>query len=326
VSDRAIREAGGVVIGIDGGGTRTRATVADVDGYVRGEASAGGSHPGKNPDAAENIAAAVGDALKQADRATADVCCLVAGIAGYNSPEDEAWAVALTDLSGIACPRIHMNDAVVAQVGAFNGESGIVAIAGTGSIVLGRTEAGRTIRNYDFSHMPGAHARGLSRDVVWRIVTADAVSSDAGFVSEVLDVWGVQNIADLRDAIVASHQGSPVEDMRRFAAMAPLATRAAVEGVPLAQAACDALVNELCRGVRLVATCFDENTAAPVGVALIGGVVRSAYIATAVRARLESGTGRARSLDIVEPVLTPERGAALIALRELGVACDTIAS
>lgn len=51
-----------------------------------------------------------------------------------------------------------VSDAVVAHVGAFRGDPGIVAICGTGSLVFGVTAAGEQISNYECVHYaPPAH-------------------------------------------------------------------------------------------------------------------------------------------------------------------------
>jgi len=132
-----------IVLGIDGGGTTTRAVAVDLTGRTLAWVQAGSASPGKTPHARENVRQAIQEVAAQAGRTLSEVAALVAGIAEIDGPEDKIWAAEFTTLPGLTCPRIHVNDAVVAHAGALESRPGIIAIAGTGSIVYGVTEAGR---------------------------------------------------------------------------------------------------------------------------------------------------------------------------------------
>jgi glucosamine kinase len=67
---------------------------------------------------------------------------VVIGIVGYDTPSDLNWIAPLTKLPELTCPVWHVNDAVSAHSGALMGRSGIIVIAGTGSIIVGITEDG----------------------------------------------------------------------------------------------------------------------------------------------------------------------------------------
>jgi hypothetical protein len=67
-----------VVIGIDGGGTYTRALCADLEGRVLAFAQTGGAHPRKNAIAEENVRAAIGQILDRAGREPGQVVGVVA--------------------------------------------------------------------------------------------------------------------------------------------------------------------------------------------------------------------------------------------------------
>lgn len=109
-----------VVIGIDGGGTNTRVMVCDLEGkklaYVEGD---GASSIYKDKNAVHNVRKAITDALAAANRTTGDVRHLVAGIAGYDTPEDLSWVSELTLLPGLDCPKLHINDAASAHAGLY---------------------------------------------------------------------------------------------------------------------------------------------------------------------------------------------------------------
>lgn len=134
-----------LVLGVDGGGTKTRAVVVDASGEVAGEGIAGPSNPlrvGVGP-----AAAAVRDAVERACSAArvrrADVLAAQVGLAGVRRHDlRDRMREALTSL-GID-PLEVVTDAEIALFGATLGKPGLVIIAGTGSVCCGADARGRT--------------------------------------------------------------------------------------------------------------------------------------------------------------------------------------
>jgi glucosamine kinase len=189
-----------VVLGVDAGGSYTRVACVGHDGVVLGVGRAGGGSPTHNADAAEQVRRAVVDALDRAGRRTSDVTALVAGLAAFNRESDRQWASDYFDLDGLACPRTFVNDTVVAQAGAFAGGPGIIAVAGTGSMILAVTDTGELVRNDWYHHYAGG-ARHLVFDAMARILTGEDAATDAAFIAAVLAYWGVADRAELRQRI-----------------------------------------------------------------------------------------------------------------------------
>jgi len=159
--------AGRLIIGIDGGGSNTRVAVVELSGRVLAYIEHGAAaSQDKDRNAADNVRAAIREALAMAGAAPEEVRGLAAGIAGYDTEEDREWVESLTEAEGLACPRWHVNDAVVAHYGALTARPGIVAVSGTGSILFAINEAGRQIRNYDYHHYAASAARFLAYDAV----------------------------------------------------------------------------------------------------------------------------------------------------------------
>jgi len=301
-----------IVLGIDGGGTTTRAVAVDLTGRTLAWVQAGSASPGKTPHARENVRQAIQEVAAQAGRTLSEVAALVAGIAEIDGPEDKIWAAEFTTLPGLTCPRIHVNDAVVAHAGALESRPGIIAIAGTGSIVYGVTEAGRQIRNYDFHHAPAAQARSLSYDAVHALLAGEAGAADADLVAAILDFWQMGSMEELREMGRRGFIADRFERGRRFGEMAPLVTAAAQQGSPLASRVCDQVAAALGTSIRLVGGCFALDS---VPVALIGGVIRSPYMQGAMARSL--GGVRGGRYDITEPAFSGEVGAARMALQVL---------
>lgn len=133
------------MIGVDGGGTNTRARLADVHGVVLGHGEAGPSGLGQGIDQAlANTSAAITTAFETAGIALPPGYQLAVGMglagAGIRARAEEFVA------------RAHMygtlqvdTDAYTALVGAHHGSPGAIVIAGTGSVGLARHADGRRI-------------------------------------------------------------------------------------------------------------------------------------------------------------------------------------
>ncbi|CRK61230.1 N-acetylglucosamine kinase of eukaryotic type [Alloactinosynnema sp. L-07] len=126
---------GEVAVGIDAGGTATRAIAVTASGDVVGRGEAGGGNPNSHPPAvaAANIGTAVAAAL---GTHTALTCVL--GMAGASAMSDpavaEVFRAALAD-AGVERADV-MTDAEVAFAAGTPEPEGTVLIAGTGSIAM----------------------------------------------------------------------------------------------------------------------------------------------------------------------------------------------
>ena len=121
-------------IGIDGGGTRTRARLASAHGPVLGFGAAGPSALGQGVDQAwDHILQAVDLAFADAGVAPAprERCVLGLGLAGANVPQRcDAFLARAPSFATIALDT----DAYAALLGAHEGRPGAIVAAGTGSV------------------------------------------------------------------------------------------------------------------------------------------------------------------------------------------------
>ena len=303
------------MLGVDAGGSYTRAVCVGLDGRVLGVARAGGGSPTHNADASEQVQRAISDALDGSDRRASDVVALAAGLAGFGSERDRRWADSFFDLDGLDCPREIVNDTVVAHAGAFAGGPGVIVVAGTGSMILAITESGEVVRNDRYHHYAGG-ARHLSFDAMARILMGQRGATDDDFIASVLDYWHAADPDELRQRI-RDLETQDSNDVKRFyGAMAPLVTSAA-EQSDMASAACHWLAGVTSVGVRLLGEHFDQT---PVLVARAGAVATCPAISRPLAAYLEKSDSPRYKL--VDARLRPVGGAALLALRRAGVDTD----
>lgn len=311
-----------IVVGIDGGGTHTRVMVCDLEGkqlaYLEGNGAAS-FHKDKN--AVQNVRTAITDAIAIAGRRAEDVRCLAAGIAGYDTPEDLAWVAELTDVPGLSCPKLHVNDAVSAHAGALLAKPGIVAISGTGSIILGVTETGRQIRNYDFHHYAASAARFIAYEAVFEVLAGNGSSSDESLLLTMLRHFEVNSLEQLSEFARLGFQSDRRERDRRFGQFAPYVTEAAENGSAIARTVLNRAAEQLKVGIEMIASGFECDE---VQVAFIGSVISSPYLSRTLTELL--AYGRNKHYIVTPPKLEPVAGSVLLALKALGQQTQVIIS
>jgi glucosamine kinase len=128
-----------VILAIDGGGSRTRCLAIDRRGRVVGQAERGPSnHLLVASDVVkDSLVEAIDQSLKSGGLNRDDVVCVSAGLAGVDF--DGAGATAMEKLLGdFGFGRVVVNgDMVIAHAGALEMHPGVIALAGTGSAILG---------------------------------------------------------------------------------------------------------------------------------------------------------------------------------------------
>ncbi|WP_231189206.1 BadF/BadG/BcrA/BcrD ATPase family protein [Haladaptatus sp. DYF46] len=307
-----------VVIGVDGGGTKTRVAVANLGGCVLGTAEYGGASTEHNdPETAQqNLREGIWSALADANRSLSDVVALTAGIAGVGTGQDYAEAKRLLNIDGLTCEPQVVNDAVIAHIGAFCGDPGVIAVCGTGSVILGITADGDQIQNYDCLHYAGAAAHNLGERALHTILSGEA-SKSWEFGNRLLGRWDCDSVSDLRVAVQDENRFTNVVSGNPFDNVAPLITAAAVDGDSYAQSICDDALAEVVTGIRIVGGFLD----APVAVATAGSVLQSEYMTAELRQRFTDG----EDYRVVGPSMSPVAGAVFDAIDRMESAGDAVA-
>lgn len=143
----------GYLLGVDGGGTHTRALLTNASGRVFGHGEAGTSNAlaigRRGAEAA--IQLAVGQAIAGRQRVEAAVF----GLAGVAGPEDQQTVRRLRHLFPFIRALALENDGTVALYAGTRGAPGILVNAGTGTVVVGRGADGRTHRADGWGYLMG---------------------------------------------------------------------------------------------------------------------------------------------------------------------------
>jgi N-acetylglucosamine kinase-like BadF-type ATPase len=135
------------VVGVDAGGTATRALAVDLDGYRLGRGSSEGANPNSHPYevAAARIAEAITLAIHDLDPADAQAC--VVGMAGSSKLTDPVVASVFHDTwrgVGLGCEVRVVSDQEAAFASMTSEPTGTILVAGTGSIAS-RIESRRAV-------------------------------------------------------------------------------------------------------------------------------------------------------------------------------------
>ena len=134
------------VVGVDGGGTKTRAVILSADFGVLGEGLSGASNPLRVgiAGAATAIREAIDRACESAQLRRTDLIAAEIGLAGARRRELNARMREALLVLGIG-EIVVVGDADIALYGATEGEPGLIVIAGTGSICCGINARRKTI-------------------------------------------------------------------------------------------------------------------------------------------------------------------------------------
>lgn len=140
-----------LVVGIDAGGTKTRAFAVDRAGEVVGRGAGGGANLLSSPDPQGSIGAALAMAL--GDR---DALAIVLSCAGGDRKVDrERGRELLARVAPAGARLLVTHDALAALYAGNPAGCGIVLVSGTGSIAYGRNEEGDEDRAGGWGHLVG---------------------------------------------------------------------------------------------------------------------------------------------------------------------------
>jgi N-acetylglucosamine kinase-like BadF-type ATPase len=201
-------------LGIDGGGTKTRCALGD-ETKTLATTIAGGSNVIRVGEARarEALHSSVQEACAAAKIAPAQIQSICVGVAGAARPEVAAKIQnILSELT--PAPIEVVGDMVIALEAAFGTGPGVVAIAGTGSIIYGRDGTGRTARagGWGFAISDEGSGHWIGQHAVSAILRARDTGHDTSLSALVLQAW---NLPDL-GALVETANSLPPPDFPRL--------------------------------------------------------------------------------------------------------------
>lgn len=306
-------------LGVDGGQSGTTAVIGDETGRILGTGEAGPcNHAAKAEGRAKfdrAIRGSVGDACAQAglDLATTTFEAACFGLSGGPEHREEVLAAILK----CRRPFLLTTDAAVALAGATPNGQGIIVIAGTGSISMGRNAEGRAARAGGWGYIFGDEGGAFD---IGRQALRASLRMEEG--------WGPPT--NLREILLEATGSTSANDMlhrfytpdwprSRVATLAPLVDSAAAAGDPIA----GQIIANTAQALALLAASVRAQLwqpSDPVFVAHIGGVFQSSQLMERFRALIELDG----STTVGEPLYGPALGALLDAYRSTSLSITNI--
>jgi N-acetylglucosamine kinase-like BadF-type ATPase len=262
-----------VVLGIDGGGTRTRGSIVTGDRVLAHAENGSIKRLRVGAEAAEaNLRELLKDVYAQA--AVAGVYAASVGVASASMPGTTEWITAVFQDFAIKRSEV-VGDEVIALDAAFRGGPGILQIAGTGSNTIGRAPDGSRECAGGWSSRLGDEGSGywIGVNSVRRALRAHDRGQPTQILKKVGEIWGTSTLDDL----VNLGDSTPGPD---FAALAPAINELAEGGDPVALEVLHQAAADLVDFVLLVRSKLLRNhsIAGEVPVAWTGGVVEKMAI------------------------------------------------
>jgi len=261
------------VLGIDGGGTRTRASM--VAGELVLAHVEGGSikRLRVGAEAAErNLRALLHETFAKAGEVR--IAAATVGVASATMPGVPEWITAVLREFGIERVEI-VGDEVIALDAAFRGGPGILQIAGTGSNTIGRAPDGGRESAGGWSSRLGDEGSGywIGVNALRRALHAYDREEPTRILERVGKIWGTHGI----DELVNVGDGTPAPD---FAALAPAIDELAEAGDAVALGVLKQAAVDLVDFVLLVRAKLKRRHAieGEVPVAWIGSVIGKSRI------------------------------------------------
>ncbi len=253
------------VIGIDGGGTKTRVAVCAPDGTLLRQETLGAFNLSAIGEdgfrrRTEEILALCGDM-----RGCGAICVGGAGVSGAAAGEILRAELAA---HGFAGKLLLCGDHEIALAGAMQ-TPGCVLIAGTGSVCYGKNAAGEAFRCGGGGHIIDDPGSGytLGRDALAAALrTEDGRLSENALHAAVMDAVGGHDIQGIFDFVYFSRRGKS-----DIAALAPLVLRCAEQGDAVSLAILRRGATELARLVSAVTGRLGLDKKSPC--ALAGGLL-----------------------------------------------------
>jgi len=286
-----------LLLAVDGGGTKTQAVIADLEGKVlaRGLAPSSTVHNVGFEQSCQALTTAIEGALvnvlgpqaKGEGRIwrSARIAAACFGLAGIDSPEDEAQVSRWVREQAITSRFSVVNDSELILAGGTPEGWGVALVAGTGSVCLGRTREGRTVRVGGWGPILGDEGSGyqMAISALHRVTeTADGRADAKLLLEAVLRHWSLKDALGLIRHVHADTM-TPSEIAGLASVVLDLAARGDAEcKVIVAEAA-----SELARHVRAVVR---KLGVAKPPLALAGGLLR-ASLRQAVLAHIEGEVG-----------------------------------
>lgn len=309
-----------IVVGIDGGGTKTEAIALDAERnlLLRLTGESTNPHAVTFPIALHNLGALL-DALRASpELINAQWEALVLGLSGINTEEEQQavyrYLQQYQDERGIHFHCSLQNDAQIALMATLQREEGIIAISGTGSIVYGLTPTAERYRAGGWGQTLGDEGSGYDLGLrTLKTITRsyDGILPPTTMTELLLKQYAFTTVMDLRSYVYKDsiHKS----DIAKFA---EIAVRACEDGDSAAISAVTQAARDL--AVAAIAVIGKHRWFASCDLVTTGSIFK--HSPTYTRIFRDTVYAEFPEIKFHESVHPPAYGAALLAHKHCGTA------
>lgn len=269
------------VIGIDGGGTKTRMKIADKQGNLLLCCEGGPTNINSKDRVAleKNLTELLNRGLKLIHSEPGDCLALCLGMAGAGRSEEKLILEEMLHKSGFH-NNIVTDDVYTALVGGIGCDEGIILLSGTGSICFGRNRRGETRRAGGWGYIIGDEGSGydIGLQALKHLVKSFDLHEKPSLLSvEVKKRLRLESMDELIHLVYRSGDGHKI-----IAGLAPAVDEAFEAGDKYAQVILDNAVLALLQITEVVINGLDYS-ALPIRLSFGGSVIlKSKYISDSI--------------------------------------------
>ena len=285
VAGNQLRDAGAtsqsrLILGVDGGGTKTMALVAAVDDTgqmtIIGRGVGGPSNLRLSgiPQSLNSLDNAIDEALAAAGMTGRKFDCAVLALAGSTSPDIQRDVSDWANKRDLSMDLEIAHDALPVLAHGTADGWGIALIVGTGSVAVGVDIQGRSVTRGGWGHWFGDKGSGFF--LGYKALAAVAEASDDIGPKTMLSKMVLERLGteDPRSILMKVSEGGDVR--RAVAALAPLVMEAAMRRDKVARRIVKGAVKEAVKLVAAVAKALAFEQPYPLAIA--GGVICSSQL------------------------------------------------
>jgi N-acetylglucosamine kinase-like BadF-type ATPase len=301
----------GTIIGIDGGGSRTRG-ILYRDGKITAQSQTGTTRVGTVGlvESCERLLNIITELCHQSNIEFEELDAVVIGLAGVWLEEEQKRSAQVLKLFArekklVLNDVIVTSDAAIALEGALNGDEGMVLIGGTGTIALGKTADGTIMRcgGWGIELDDMGSGAWIGREGLTAVVRAlDGRGAKTEFAEVLASHYAMVDLDNPRT--IVSAYGERVFEYHN---LTPLVMETAVKGDKV----CLDIINRAAAHLyELVEALSKRFKSTPVKIALMGGMLESDTLLSKL---VHEMIAKNKKLTIVEP-----KGSALDGALALG--------
>lgn len=315
-----------IFVGVDGGGTNTRAVLVDRHGDILGK---GNSGPSNYNDigltgASKNIKRAIEDAKMNCGEKNLNLSSIYLGLGGVLSEEDKnIMRQKIYELGlGFNQDDIYVeNDMHISLAGGLLNKPGVSLIVGTGSVCFGRDVDGNTLKAGGWGHLIDDVGSGyyLGIEALKALVRAvDGRGVHSELTERVYKELGLENINQIMKVLYYDNFGR-----KEIAGLTKLLISAAENRDKTALQIIKKSVNKLAILVETVVTKLNFSEG-EVLVTTSGGLTESGPVFNTPLK--EAILKKVPDCRLVDPMMSPLLGAALLVLENNGLLNESVIS